>query len=100
MKSVRVPLSRRKFHKRARLRSTCSGPALLAIAFAIGCGGGGGHDASTPEVGTPIGTLAYVVNECREDASGFYGRQRLEVRRGGAPPGAVLEFPWAGAASG
>jgi hypothetical protein len=96
MKGLRVAVSRSEVRERARPRSLRVGPALLSIVLAVGCGGGGGHDASTPEVGTPIGTLAYVVTECRENSSGFYGRQRLDVRRGDAAPVTIVGSPWVG----
>lgn len=43
----------------------------------------------------PMRTLAYVVNECRTDAQGFWvARQGLRVRRGDCEPVTVMEFPF------
>jgi hypothetical protein len=69
---------------------------ILVASLSPGCGGGGSHDTSAPSTATPIGTLAYVVTECRDDPSGFFARQRLELRQGEAPPVTVMELPWTG----
>lgn len=43
-----------------------------------------------------IRTMAYVVTECREDASGTAGRQTLVIRRGNCEPVVAFELPRAG----
>src|SRR4030095_16386574 len=96
MKPLRFWLSRRKVRERARFWCVRIGPALLSIALAVGCGGGGGHDASAPEITTPIGTLAYVITECREGPEGRFSRQALYVRQGDGAPAQVMELPWSG----
>jgi hypothetical protein len=68
---------------------------LLAVA-ALGCGGRGSVDSRAPSTATPIGTLAYVVTECREGPEGRFSRQALYVRQGDGAPVQVMDLPWSG----
>lgn len=43
---------------------------------------------------TRVSTLAYVLSECRSDASGTAIRQALMVRQGNCPPIVVMELPF------
>ena len=73
------------------------------------CGGSGGsrracraacaERSSCTAPGARIGTLAYVLTECREDPQGFLsGRQKLMIRRGNCDPIVAMESPVGGLA--
>jgi len=62
---------------------------ILLTAFAACGGGNGGGTSGSPE---SIGTLAYVVTECRENADAVFFRYRLEIRQGDAAPLTVREI--------
>lgn len=71
-----------------------AGASALAVLLALSaCGGGGG--SGTPPALEPatVGTVAYVDNECHEDARGASARQRLQILRGDRPPLTVAEIP-------
>ena len=80
---------------RANVRGLSGWPWIPALVLVLAvspasarvpaCARGGGASS--------IGTLAYVVTECRFDTQGLYsGRQRLVVRRGECPPITVIEI--------
>jgi hypothetical protein len=43
------------------------------------CGGGGNGESSVPAASAGIGTLAYVLTECRDTPEGFFERQSLHI---------------------
>ena len=63
---------------------------ILLTAFAACGGGDGGGTSGGP---ASIGTLAYVVTECRVNTDDPTFRSRLEVRQGDAEPITVREIP-------
>ena len=77
-------LSRRRF-----LPVSSSLALVLALA---GCGGGGDGGDPPP---SDIGTLAYVVTECRDTPEGFFERQALHILHGERDV-TVMETPGVG----
>ena len=69
---------------------------LLALAA---CGGGGGGDNGDTPPGT-IGTLAYVLTECRDTSDGFSEHLQLRIRQGDHEPITVAEPPGVGPVGG
>jgi len=67
-------------------------PALIFLLALAACGGGAGGGSQTRE-SAAIGTFAYVVTDCHEDATGFSLSQRLQVVRGDGAPATVMEIP-------
>jgi len=55
---------------------------VVATWVLVGCGDGTTDQSASPAVA--IRTLAYVVTECHDRPEGAFGRQRLEVLRGGS----------------
>jgi WD40 repeat protein len=68
--------------RHAARRGALSLLALLAPLAA--CGGGG--EATAPASPPTVRTLAYVLNECREDVHGAAGQQALQILRGDGDP--------------
>ena len=69
---------------------------LLTLLALSACGGGGGSGDSSP---SDIGTLAYVVTECRDTAEGFSERQALHILHGDRDV-TVMETPDVGPVTG
>jgi hypothetical protein len=67
---------------------------LLVLLTLSACGGGDG--AAAPSEGAAINTLAYVVSECRQDASGIFWHQELRIRQGENIPVRAAETPLVG----
>lgn len=74
---------------RSAMLARVSTAALLGALAACGGSGSGGARKGA----TAIGTLAYVVTTCHEDATSFSGRQSLNIQRGDASPVTVVETP-------
>jgi hypothetical protein len=60
---------------------------VLSSLFAAGCGG----DGSDAPVTAELGTLAYVVTECRDTPEGFVEHQSLRIRQGDGSQVTVME---------
>ena len=67
-------------NNRLRMWQRARGPiALLTLIATLAACGGGGDSAPPPAT---VGTLAYVLTECRDTPAGFLERQELHVRQG------------------
>ena len=83
--------------KPKRWHRPLAGASATAVLLALtACGGGGGNGVPPPN---DIGTLAYVVTECRDTADGFLESQALHISHGDRDV-TVMETPGVGPISG
>ena len=74
-----------------------AGASAVAVLLALtACGGG--SSGNTPP--TAIGTLAYVLTECRDTPEGFFEHQQLRIRQGDHEPITVMQPPGVGPVGG
>jgi WD40 repeat protein len=65
---------------------------LLGVVSALAACGGDSGTPATSSGSTPIHTLAYVVDECRQNSSGFFERGALVIQDGDHAPVTVAEI--------
>jgi hypothetical protein len=68
-------------------------PGLTLLLALAACGGGGDSGVTTSST---IGTLAYVLTECRDTPDGFFEHQELRIRQGDHAPITVAQPPEVG----